>query len=123
MFKDKEADSKEEVWNIKVSIGQIIELANKLNIKYSAHDRILPNLEMSLIDFQSEMNQSFSLDHKMQELELYLNQLLQTDTLIFSLAVRTFFKFNFLKVSKPKGTEGYKSTTGFDDKPLVTTGD
>ena len=65
MFKDKEADSKEEVWNIKVSIGQIIELANKLNIKYSAHDRILPNLEMSLIDFQSEMNQSFSLDHKM----------------------------------------------------------
>lgn len=65
MFKDKEADSKEEVWNIKVSIGQIIELANKLNIKYSVHDRILPNLEMSLIDFQSEMNQSFSLDHKM----------------------------------------------------------
>jgi hypothetical protein len=65
MFKDKGADSKEEVWNIKVSIGQIIELANKLNIKYSVHDRILPNLEMSLIDFQSEMNQSFSLDHKM----------------------------------------------------------
>ena len=29
-------EMKEEVWTIKVSIGQIIELANKLNIKYSA---------------------------------------------------------------------------------------
>jgi hypothetical protein len=41
----------EESWTIKVSIGQIIELANKLNIKYSASERSLPNLEVSLMDF------------------------------------------------------------------------
>lgn len=40
-----------ELWVIKVSIGQIIELANQLNIKYSVQDRSLPNLEMSLIEF------------------------------------------------------------------------
>jgi len=33
----------------------------------------------------------------MKELESYLNQVLQADTLIFTLAVRTFFQFDFLK--------------------------
>ena len=52
---------KEDNWQIKVSLQQIIEVANNLNIKYSIKDKTLPNFDLSLMD---EIDQSFNTDKK-----------------------------------------------------------
>jgi hypothetical protein len=71
---------KEDNWQIRVSLQQIIEVANNLNIKYSIKDKTLPNFDLSLMD---EIDQSFNTDKKIEDLEFYLNQLLQADQLLF----------------------------------------
>ena len=55
---------KEEVWNIKTSIGQVIELANKLNIKYASQERYIPNLQLSLVGIGNEIEESYQGDQK-----------------------------------------------------------
>jgi hypothetical protein len=41
---------KEENWQIRVSLSQIIKVVNNLNIKYSAEEKTLPIFELSLMD-------------------------------------------------------------------------
>ena len=63
----------EETWNVKLAISFIIQLANDLNIKYMNKDRQLPQLLVSLMEYQNNVNAIFQNDQKLEELELYLN--------------------------------------------------
>ena len=51
--KKMKEQAQSQLWTVKVSIGQIIDLANKLNLKYSSQERSLPILEVSIVELQA----------------------------------------------------------------------
>jgi hypothetical protein len=53
----KKCGTQEENWKIKVSLAQIIELTNNLNLKYSYYiDKNIPLLESSLVEWSREID-------------------------------------------------------------------
>ncbi|CDW73194.1 UNKNOWN [Stylonychia lemnae] len=106
----------EEQWNIKLVISNVIQLANDLNIKYINRDRQLPQLLLSLMEYQNQVNSIYQNDSKLEELEDYLNQLLSKDTVLYSPALRSLFQFDNL-INKKLLKQGRSSNTDpFKDK-------
>ncbi len=70
-------------------MAQILDLTNHLNLKYAVGDQ--PNF----LDFSVEMDQKFTIDQKITDLDFYLNQILSSESSVsFTQHVREFFRFD-----------------------------
>eukprot|EP00347_Sterkiella_histriomuscorum_P014587 403360313 len=104
----------EEQWNIKIAISFVIQLANDLNIKYSTQGSNIQQLLLSLLEYQNQVNHSYQNTQKLRELEHFLNQLLQKDTLIFSPALRALFQFDYIH----RKNQNLKSSKNKEEDPF-----
>jgi hypothetical protein len=86
----------EEVWNIKLSETQILQLSN-IQLKYNGMQSNLPRLSITF-DAANIRDTTLTNQQRMMDVELFLNNVLQSDApLLFCPLVRNLFGFDHFR--------------------------